>query len=406
MARRIGEILPFLAAVFIDLFSFGLMYPVIVILFRNLAAHHAPPTASLNLMMSITFAAFPLGMFFGASLLGDISDALGRKTTLLICLTGLSIAYCLMFFGVEFRLLSLLLAGRLLSGLMAGSAPIAQAAMMDLSTPEERGLNMSKVVLVNCVALASAPALGGILADIRLSLPLLLTILLCLCAIMLIARARWTDGHRHALNLDWRRPIMNFVLAARHRQIRWLALSFFLFQLGFGLYYIYVIVLMGNVYKLTPSALGLFSGTIGVGFVVGSTIGYRTLARIMPGDIRICAVSLLVCGGTILLSALCGPVIDWPLAFIAAAANCGAFITTLALISAAAGAENQGWAMGISSAATALAFFLAGLAASLLWLISLPGILIGGSLLLALSAVPLWPLRGRSPIVAATARQS
>lgn len=400
MTRRLAAILPFLAAVFIDLFSFGLMYPVIVLLFRDPAVRQAVPPGSLNLLMSATFAAFPLGMFFGASLLGDVSDAFGRKRTLLLCLCGLTLAYSLMFVGVERQWLGLLLAGRLLSGLMAGAAPIAQAAMMDLSAPEERGLNMSKVVLVNCLALASAPALGGLLADISLALPLLVTVLLCLGAILLIARAAWTDSHRAALTLAWQRPIMNFVHAARHRQIRWLALSFFLFQLGFGLYYIYVILLMGTVYKLTPAALGLFSGTIGVGFVVGSTVGYRTLARLLPGDLRIGALSLLVCGLAILLSVIGGPVIAWPLAFIAATANCGAFITILALTSGAAGPANQGWAMGISSAATALAFFIAGLAASFLWLISLPGILTLGGFLLLLSAAPLWPLRSLSPLPA------
>jgi len=389
VARSTRDILPFLAAVFIDLFSFGLMYPVIVILFRRLAADHAIAPPHLPLLMSVTFAAFPLGMFFGASLLGDLSDALGRRRTLLICLTGLTLAYGMMAAGVEMRWLPLLLLGRLLSGLMAGSAPIAQAAMMDLSTPETRGRNMSNVVLVNCLALASAPALGGLLTGFRLSLPLIATVLLCLGAILLIAGAHWPEQDRHALHLHWRRPVMNFVRAARHPAIRWLTLSFFLFQLGFAVYYIYIIVLMGQVHRLPPATLGLFSGVMGLGFVAGSTAGYRLLARLLPGDGPICALSLVGCGIAMLLTAGLGEAAAWPLGFIAAALDTTAFITSLALVSGAAGTKAQGWAMGITSAASALAFFLSGLAANLLGLVPVPGLLFAGGLLLLVAAAPL-----------------
>ncbi len=391
--------LPFLAAVFIDLFSFGLMYPVIVILFRDLAAHHAYPQATLDLLMSLAFSLFPLGMFFGASLLGDLSDALGRRRTLLICMAGLALSYALMFLGVETRLIAILLAGRLLSGLMAGSSPIAQAAMMDRSVPEDRGRNMSKVVLVNCLALASAPALGDVLSDVALSVPLLFTVALCLVAFLLIARARFTERAASApLSLDWGRPVLNFVHAAQHPRIRWLVLTFFLFQLGFAIYYVYVIVLMGEHYRLESSLLGLFSGMMGLGFVVGSTIGYRLMARLIPREDAICALSLILCGVCILASAAAGEAPQWPIVFLAAAMNCSAFITVLSLISGAATADQQGWALGIGSAASALAFFFSGLIASALAVIPLPVVLTVGGMTVLVSAAPLWFVRRPAPV--------
>lgn len=392
--NRLFGILPFLTAVFIDLFSFGLMYPVIVILFRHFGAQHAYTPATLNVLLSLTFALFPFGMFFGASLLGDLSDALGRRRTLLICMTGLTLSYALMFLGVESSVIGLLLAGRLLSGLMAGAAPIAQAAMMDHSTPELRGRDMSRVVLVNCLAIASAPAIGGVLTDVWLPLPMLFTVLLCLGAFALILRARLPEtAPRAALNLSWGRPITNFVLAAQHPRIRWLALAFFLFQLGFSIYFVYVLVMMGQTYHLEPSWLGIFSATIGVGMVAGSTLGYRFMARKLPGDAAIAALALGFCGLMIVLAASGGEIAQWPFAFLASVANCCAYISLLALLSAAAGAERQGWAMGIGSAAVALAFFLSGLLASLLAFIPLPAILAIGGVLVMLGAAPLWQER-------------
>lgn len=392
--NRLFGMLPFLAAVFIDLFSFGLMYPVIVILFRQYGAQHAFAAGTLNLLLSLTFALFPFGMFFGASLLGDLSDALGRRRTLLLCMAGLTVAYALMFLGVERGVIGLLLVGRLISGLMAGAAPIAQAAMMDHSTPELRGRDMSRVVLVNCLAIASAPAIGGVLTDIWLPLPMLFTVLLCIGAFALIMRSHLPEtAPRTALTLSWRRPIMNFVLAARHPRIGWFALAFFLFQLGFSLYFVYVLVLMGQTYHLQPSWLGIFSATLGLGMVVGSTVGYRLLSRMIPNEAAMAAVSLGVCGLMVLFAAMSGEGLQWPFAFLASVTNCCAYITLLALLSGAAGAEHQGWAMGIGSAAVALAFFLSGLIASGLAFVPLPVIMAIGGLLVVLSAAPLWRVR-------------
>ena len=144
---RMRALLPLFAAVFIDIFSFGLMYPVIIALFHDpvIVGRYAP--ALRDAYLSLAFSLFPLGMFFGASFLGDLSDAIGRRRTLLICMAGLGAAYVLMWVAVETLELLFLLAGRLLSGLMAGTGPIAQAAMMDRSSEAERGRNMSNVVV-------------------------------------------------------------------------------------------------------------------------------------------------------------------------------------------------------------------------------------------------------------------
>src|SRR5206468_1497037 len=172
MDARLKSLLPLFAAVFIDIFSFGLMYPVIIALFHDPVIEQAYPPAHRDLYLSLAFSLFPLAMFFGASILGDLSDALGRRRTLLICMAGLAVAYGLMWLAVETRELLWFLAGRLLSGLMAGTGPIAQSAMMEKSSEEERGRDMSNVVLVNCVGLVAGPMVGGGLGHFDFRAPL------------------------------------------------------------------------------------------------------------------------------------------------------------------------------------------------------------------------------------------
>jgi MFS family permease len=93
--QRLRGLLPLFAAVFIDIFSFGLMYPVIIALFHDPIVVGVP--AGGDAYLSLAFWLFPLGMFFGASYLGDLSDALNRRRTLLICMAGLASAYVLMW---------------------------------------------------------------------------------------------------------------------------------------------------------------------------------------------------------------------------------------------------------------------------------------------------------------------
>ncbi len=386
--------LPFFSAVFIDLFSFGLMYPVIIALFHQPGFAHLYAPQIMALLLSATFSLFPLGMFFGAALLGDLSDAIGRKRTLLICMAGLTGAYGLMFIGVETRLLGFFLGGRLLSGLMAGTAPIAQAAMLDHGRPEYRGRNISHVVLVNCVALTSAPAAGGVLANIDMRAPLLFTLVLCLGAFALIRYAPFVERVPvRRFVFDWRRPFQNFAQAARHKRIRWIALSFFLFQFGYSIYFLYILLFMQRAHGLNPAGLGFFSATIGLGFVVGTVLAYPRLARIFKGEAGFAMLSLAVCGGFVLLSAAAPEWLQWPIALLSALFNVTAYINLFALLSGSAGAAEQGWAQGIGSSAIALAFFLSGLLANLLTVVPMPVILAAGGVLVVVSATPLLPLR-------------
>jgi DHA1 family tetracycline resistance protein-like MFS transporter len=391
MDQRLRAMLPLFAALFIDLFSFGLMYPVIVALFRQPSIVAAYSPAILSVYLSLAFSLFPFGMFFGAALLGDLSDALGRRRTLLICMAGLGTSYLLMMLGVQTGVLEWLLLGRLTSGLMAGTSPIAQAAMMDMTPTEERGTSMSQVVLVNSLALVSGPALGGVLAHVDFRLPLLMAALLCVGAFTWIALSHTEDSRpRKKLSLSLGRPIEVFVRAWRHPVLWGLAAAFFLFQLGFSMYYIYVLLLLQRSFGATPTELGLFSATLGVGFIFGTLFGYKWAIRLLGSDARAVTLGLALCGAFIVIAGLpIGEGPQWALALLAAACNLPAYIGLLTLISQATTADEQGWALGIGAAMTALPFCISGLLAGVLGLIPIPILLIAGGLIVIAGIVPL-----------------
>ncbi len=307
-------------------------------------------------------------------------------------MAGLGAAYLLMLAGVQSGMLELFLAGRLLSGLMAGTGPIAQAAMVEQAGAEDRGGALSHVVLVNCVALVSGPAVGGLLGHLDFRAPLGFAVLLCAMAFIWIARSHLVETKpRRKLVFGWQRPIQVFAAAWRRPVIRQLASAFFLFQFGFALYYVYILVRMQGAYHLSTAELGLFSAVLGVGFVLGSTVFYHWAARLLDHvQQRVAMLGLGLCGGFIVLSALpLGGLLQWPIALLAASSNLLAFVSLLALISAAATDDEQGWALGIGGAMTAASFFLSGLFASALGIIPVPLLLAAGGLIVATGMLPL-----------------
>ena len=195
------------------------------------------------------------------------------------------------------------------------------------------------------------------------------------------------------MRLGWRQPFQIATRAWRHPAIRGLALSFFMFQLGFGIYYVYIMEFVTRSFHFSPARLGLFSAVMGLGFVVGSTRGYARAKLWLAQDGQVAQLGLALCAVLIVIAALpVGEIAEWAIGFAAAIGNLLAFVGLLTLISGAATAEEQGWALGVSASMTALAFFLAGLLAVVLHLVPLPALIAAGGIIVA-AGIP--PLRGR-----------
>ncbi len=142
-------ILPLFLIIFIDSLGMGMIFPLLNPLYMS-ATGVLPPGASMpvrNFLYGLTLAVFPLGMFFGVPILGDLSDQIGRKKVLLLCLMGVGISYLLSVAAIIIDSVSLLIISRITSGLFAGSIAIAQAAVIDVSPPEKKVQNISIMLL-------------------------------------------------------------------------------------------------------------------------------------------------------------------------------------------------------------------------------------------------------------------
>jgi len=396
---------PLFLAVFIDIFSFGLMYPLIVALFAGGWVAEAYTPATRDTLLSLAFSLFPIGMFFGASLLGDLSDALGRRRTLMICMAGLAASYALMWLALEIGHLWLFFLGRLASGLMAGTAPIAQASVVDAAPEDQRSAAMAQVVLVNTFGMVAGPAIGGLLGHLSLRLPLIVALILCVVTLISLNTAHFArDAARRALSLDWKQPFRLLLRVRERPAIVVPAASFFLFQLGFLIYYTFILVEMQRSYGFSTGELGLFSMVMGLGCAFSSAIGFKWVRGRLGADKPTALLGLAACGAFLIVSAL--PLPAWgqvAVGFLSTSSNILAFITLLAAISSSVDETERGWALGIANAGVALSVLLAGLMTSLLVFLPADLFLALGGIVVLAAILPGLRLAG-APVAAAELR--
>ena len=158
--------------IFIDLVGFSILIPVFPLLidprpnapFRVTPAAWSP--ASGLIMLGWLQAIYPLCIFLAAPILGQLSDRLGRRKILALSIAGTSLGYVIFAVGIATKNIPLLFAGRALDGITGGNLAVAQAAIGDVSTDENRAKNFGLIGAAFGLGFILGPYIGG-----RLSAP-------------------------------------------------------------------------------------------------------------------------------------------------------------------------------------------------------------------------------------------
>jgi MFS transporter, DHA1 family, tetracycline resistance protein len=148
-----------LVTIFIDSIGFGLIMPVLPRLLMSVGNYDLAETIQLGAWMGL---AMSVASFFAAPIMGNLSDAWGRRPVLLVALLGLALDYALLAFANSIPLIFL---GRVLSGIFGGSFGAAQASLADITPPEQRARTFGLVSAAFGVGFTVGPALGGLLSD-------------------------------------------------------------------------------------------------------------------------------------------------------------------------------------------------------------------------------------------------
>ena len=153
-----------LITVLIDMVSIGLIVPVLPTL---VASFTADPSEAALWYGAVAFA-FSIANFFGAPLLGALSDRYGRRPVLLIGFCGLALNFFATALATQ---LWMLIAVRLVGGAMQANAAVANAYVADITPAEDRAKRFGMLGAMFGIGFIVGPVMGGLLGGIDLHLP-------------------------------------------------------------------------------------------------------------------------------------------------------------------------------------------------------------------------------------------
>lgn len=157
--------MPFImVTVFIDMLSIGLIVPVLPALVGGFTQSQSEQAY----WYGVVAFAFGLANFFGAPILGALSDRYGRRPVLLLGFCGLALNF---FATAMATALWMLIAVRLVGGAVQANAAVANAYVADITPPEQRAKRFGQIGAMFGLGFIAGPVMGGILGDIDLHLP-------------------------------------------------------------------------------------------------------------------------------------------------------------------------------------------------------------------------------------------
>jgi DHA1 family tetracycline resistance protein-like MFS transporter len=151
-------------AVLIDMMSIGLMIPVLPHLVGQFTQSQGDQAYWFGAMMF----AFGIANFFGAPILGALSDRYGRRPVLLLGFCGLAFTF---FMTAAASSLWMLVAVRLIGGAMQANIAVANAYVADITPAPDRARRFGLLGAMMGLGFILGPAMGGILGDVDLRLP-------------------------------------------------------------------------------------------------------------------------------------------------------------------------------------------------------------------------------------------
>lgn len=362
---------------FIDMLGIGIVIPVLGHLFLDI--NGILPGEYLlffrTLYLGLLIASYPLAQFFGAPLLGALSDRHGRKKILLISLIGTCIGYIMFAYAIITRNLLILFLSRILDGFTGGNISTIMSSIADISEHKDKAKNFGIIGMAFGIGVIFGPMIGGILSDPSVnplfssSTPFFFAAFLAFVNILLVIFAfKETLPVKIHSEINLFTGFKNIKKAMGMENLRTMFLVMFLLTFGFNFYTQFFQVYLIEKFNFSQARIGYIFAYLGIWIAFTQGFLTRIIAKKWQPE-QVLKVTLLTLSFFIMLQALPNnPVYFYFVIPFIAFSNGITYPNATAVISNLAAKDSQGEILGINQSIQSLGMaippVLAGIIAS------------------------------------------
>lgn len=301
MKRNLGILY---LTVAIDFLGVGLVIPIFAPLFLSETTNLFSQNIDYNLrsfLLGVTLFLFPFFQFFGAPILGTLSDKYGRKNILFLSVLGTFLGYILMILGIIYQNLYLIVISRIIDGFTGGNISVATSAISDISDKESRVKNFGMLGAIFGFCFILGPFIGGKLSDpsvvsfFSYETPFIVAGALSLINLFLISSFfKDTLANRIEKTVSFKTGIRNLIKAFTEEKYKTIFITVFLISCGFSFFTQFFQAYLVSKFSFSQSEIGELFAYIGIWIVF--TQGF--LVRVVPKNLK---PSKIVFWGTLTL---------------------------------------------------------------------------------------------------------
>jgi MFS family permease len=337
--------------IIIEAMGQGLVLPLLPSLLASSLSPFSITPSHYFLYYGLSIALWPLGFFFGTPYLCTLSDSLGRKKVLMICLLGNGLFYALTIFSIYGHLLWFFLLLRFFSGFICSSYEIAQASAADISSKEERGKVMGLIGFAFCIGLILGPLITSfsghaVTSLYSFSLPFGIAAALSFIngAFLYYTFQETYTFIKKGSVFSFQKLFGSLLFIYKDSRVRNLGITYFLFQIGWNIHFQYIPLFLKEMFSFTVTNNAFFFLMISCAYACTFLI-QNFLSKCFSLH-RLSIVANIVSGIALIVTTIASYPLQWFLGSLISICIMIGYSSLLALLSTAVSEQEQGKIMG------------------------------------------------------------
>lgn len=268
---------------FIDYLGVGLVYPMFSSMIFDLEyplITQETPQGLRGFYLGALLAMMPFLQFFSAPFWGALSDAKGRKTSLIQSLIIIFLGYFIAFFGAVNASLVLLFLSRAFIGFGSGNVSIIQASLSDLSDDATRTKNFGLYSMALGSGFTLGPLIGGVLSNYGYQIPFLFAFLLLLFNLFFAKKfLKETLKEKQTTSFKFSLGIGSIKSSLSYKPIRGTFYSLFFHNFGWCYFFEFIPVFLFAIMDFSKEKLGFFYAIAGLFYAFSTGVLIRPFVK-------------------------------------------------------------------------------------------------------------------------------